>query len=296
MLILTNIYHLPLFSIRRIIILLTLITGFSKSQNTNNAKDFIGMLKMQDSTTLSFKLNFTTDSLGKIKGYTITDLYGENKTKALISGELNEKNGIISFKELKNLTTVSKVEESFFCFIEFTNGKYKTKGNKTIITGEFIAKQKDNQECGKGKLILLGTDLITDSKNSNNLIKKKFNEAIKEANDNELMSNTKFKTIWHSSDLNIEVWDNANDDGDVISLYVNDSLILNNFRSTSVKEKIKIKLNANRTVIKIVAINEGKKSPNTVKVKVSSNKEDAELQTNLNTNQQAYIEIIKAER
>lgn len=251
---------------------------------------------MQDSTTLSFKLNFTNDSLGKIRGYTITDLYGENKTKALITGVLDEKNGLISFKELKNLTTVSKVEESLFCFIEFTNGKFKTRGNKTIITGEFIAKQKDNQECGKGKLILLGTEVITDSKNSNNLIKKKFNEAIKEANDNELLANTKFKTIWHSSDLEIEIWDNANDDGDVVSLYVNDSLILNNFKSTSVKEKIKLKLKADKTIIKIVAINEGNKSPNTVRVKVSSNKDDAELQTNLNTNQRAYIEIIKPER
>ncbi len=296
MLIQTNIYYLPKLNVRGLIILLTVTIGFSNGQNKINTKDFIGMLKMQDSTTLSFKLNYTADSSGKLKGYTLTDLYGENKTKALITGELDEKKGLISFKELKNITTVSKVDESSFCFIELTNGKFKTRGNKTIITGEFIAKQKDNQLCGNGKLILLGTEVITDSKKSNTLIRKTFNEAIKEANDNELIANTKFKTVWHSNELDLEVWDNANDDGDVVSLFVNDSLILNNFKSSRVKERIKIKLKSEKTIIKIVAINEGNKSPNTVRVKVTSNKDDAELQTNLNTNQRAYIEIIKSER
>lgn len=292
----TNICYLGNFNIKYICILLTFNISFAKSQVKNHGRDFIGMLKMQDSTTLSFKLYFTEDSTGKIKGYTITDLYGENKTKALITGNFDEKNGLISFTELKNLTTVSNVEELHFCFIQLTNGKYKKRGNKTFITGDFIAKQKDNQVCGKGKLILLGTELITDAKKSNTLIRKTFNEAIKEADDNELTANSKFKTIWHSNDIEIEVWDNANDDGDVISLFVNDSLLLNNFKSSRVKEKIKLKLNTTKTIVKVLAINEGTKSPNTVKIKISNAYEDAELKTNLNTNQHAYIEIIRAEK
>ncbi len=98
-----------------------------------------------------------------------------------------------------------------------------------------------------------------------------------------------------SEKLTIEISDNNRQDGDRISIYLNDSIIVNNYEVTKEPRKIEINLPENRNTHKVyfVAENTGKVPPNTAKIKyyVDGVIYEEVLFTNLRTNK--YLQFIK---
>ena len=95
------------------------------------------------------------------------------------------------------------------------------------------------------------------------------------------------------NDLQLEIWDAKQEDGDIINLYNNDKLILSNFEIVNKKKKITVNLDNGNNVFKIVAVSEGELKPNTAMIQLSDKDRTFELMSNLKKGESASITIIK---
>jgi hypothetical protein len=253
--------------------------------------EFIGSLlynNMKDH--IIYKVMFTEVN-GTISGYSITDLGGKYETKTAIKGILNKKNGKITFNETKVISTKYKQDESNLCFV---NAKCLLKNfdKKTVITGTFNGFYlKDKQLCASGKVMLVSSknlyqDLLKtmNSLPENNLkdsIRKITEYSMKPLNDIKEVIEAKGNTLvsyhWKSDTVKITTWDDAAEDGDMISITQNGVEIIANYIVTRKRKEIKIPLKKGiKNVFKITAINVGAYQPNTAKI-LFTDKQDSKL-------------------
>lgn len=79
--------------------------------------------------------------------------------------------------------------------------------------------------------------------------------------------------------LTITVWDNKIVDGDIISLYLNDSLVLENYSLDSIPKEIPVHVKkGERTFLTLHAINLGTTPPNTADIKISDGKKEYQIE------------------
>jgi len=73
-----------------------------------------------------------------------------------------------------------------------------------------------------------------------------------------------------TTELTISLWDNAQDDGDIISLFLNNEkdCVLQNHRVANAKETIKVKLKEDINLLILYAVNEGSLPPNTAAIRI----------------------------
>jgi hypothetical protein len=197
-----------------------------------------------------------------ITGESITDIYGKDKTKSIITGNYNAQKNTLSFKEIQNSTTKSKALKEEFCFIESQDLQLKKIGDKKILTGKFNGRLPNGRLCAKGKIFLTSKE---------NSIIEPIN---KSSLDSILNAKLTFKTLvannsisipWKSKTLNFYVWDGSNEDNDVISIYYNNTLIRENIILKNKKERITIPITSNsESKLKIQAVSLGKEGKNTV--------------------------------
>ena len=70
-------------------------------------------------------------------------------------------------------------------------------------------------------------------------------------------------------DLVVDVWDHQKEDGDRISLYLNDVLILDNYLLKREKKKVKLKLlEGQENQLRLFALNLGEVPPNTASIRI----------------------------
>jgi hypothetical protein len=88
-----------------------------------------------------------------------------------------------------------------------------------------------------------------------------------------------------SKDITIEYWDRYNEDGDSISLYLNNKPVLENALLTKIKKSFTIHLDENVNYLVLHAINTGSEPPNTASVTVKDGKkiQNVSLTSNLRT-------------
>lgn len=286
-----------------IILFLLNVTAYSQSNY-----EFYGAVKLNgnDKTIITYRLVFTENN-GKINGYSVTDLDGIHETKNVISGFYDKKSKLFSFKENDILYTKSKFNESSFCFINFS-GKVKLVDNRSSLEGSFKGFYKNNLKCIDGTIALVGSQKINDLINKvNNKIKKskkvdqktkdRFNpiKIMDSLKINKLTKDQNLNVFWDSNSVTLNLWDNGQEDGDIVNLYQNNKLILAEYKITNAKKTISVLLNSKNDTFKIVAINEGKIKPNTSKIEIVDKNRNFELLAILNTNEEATITIIKKE-
>jgi len=261
----------------------------SYCQTTNY--EFIGSLLYNNmKEQIVYKVMFTEVN-GAISGYSITDLGGKYETKTVIKGLLNKKNGKISFNETKIISTKYKQDESNLCFV---NAKCALKNvdKKTLITGNFNGFYlKDKQLCASGKVMLVSSknlyqDLLKtmNSLPENNLkdsIRKITEYSMKPLNDIKEVIEAKGNTLvsyhWKSDTVKITTWDDAAEDGDMISITQNGVEVISNYIVTRKRKELKIPLKKGvKNVFKITAINVGTYQPNTAKI-LFTDKQDSKL-------------------
>ena len=233
--------------------------NFAQQENKNS---YVGYITTENKQTITYQIVFEIQIDNSITGESITDIYGKDKTKSIITGNYNAQKNTLSFKEIQNSTTKSKALKEEFCFIESQDLQLKKIGDKEILTGKFNGRLPNGRLCAKGKIFLTSKE---------NSIIEPIN---KSSLDSILNAKLTFKTLvannsisipWKSKTLNFYVWDGSNEDNDVISIYYNNTLIRENIILKNKKERITIPITSNsESKLKIQAVSLGKEGKNTV--------------------------------
>lgn len=274
------------------------------SQEVKNY-EFIGTLQLSDKTIITFKLNFKEDADGSIKGTSLSDIYGADRTLSKIEGRISKDKKTISFKEIGNLNTKSQADVGTFCFIEANNAKLKTIKDKTIIQGAFVGKFKSGKKCADGYLYLMSSDYINKladelltSKNIKNkdtlaTIKKKVDDLKTRTNNNIIKSNETLSLTWSSQEIIIDVWDGQTEDKDEISIDINGEKVLDKFIITNQKKTLIVPIKEQISTIKITAVSEGNTSPCTANIKLRDDKNETSLVAVLKKGESTTVKINK---
>lgn len=274
------------------------------SQEVKNY-EFIGTLQLSDKTIITFKLNFKEDADGSIKGTSLSDIYGADRTLSKIEGRISKDKKTISFKEIGNLNTKSQADVGTFCFIEANNAKLKTIKDKTIIQGAFVGKFKSGKKCADGYLYLMSSDYINKladelltSKNIKNkdtlaTIKKKVDDLKIRTNNNIIKSNETLSLTWSSQEIIIDVWDGQTEDKDEISIDINGEKVFDKFIITNQKKTLIVPIKEQISTIKITAVSEGNTSPCTANIKLRDDKNETSLVAVLKKGESTTVKINK---
>lgn len=285
--------------------LFLLISSIKSFSQTNY--EFYGALKLNenDKTLVTYRLIFS-ESKGILKGYSITDMGGENETKNVIKGSYNKKTKAFSFYEDNILYTKSNYNKNDFCFVVY-EGKLKLIENTNKIEGKFKSFYKNNKECINGSLVLVGSAKLkkalnkinTKIQNSNKVdveTKIKVNPLtiLDSLKVNNLTNGQNLNVFSKSSSITFEVWDSKIEDGDRIDFFQDDVAILKNFKITNQKKTITTSLTAEKTVFKLEALNEGDRPGNTVMIRIVDDVDRLfELISFLKKGEKASITILK---
>lgn len=98
---------------------------------------------------------------------------------------------------------------------------------------------------------------------------------------------------WNTDELELEIWDANQEDGDEISIMANDQIVLKNYKTLNTKKHLTIKLPVEITSIKITANSVGRFAPNTAKINIKNSEKSIDLVSNLEKNETTVIQVIK---
>lgn len=284
-----------------------LFSSFLFSQSKNEF-EFMGGLKLngKDDQVISYKIVFTENE-GIIKGYSITDLGGDHETKNLISGKYSSKTNSFQFREESIVYTKSKIKKESFCYVNYS-GKLNLKANNPKINDEFVGLFQNKSKCVNGIIQLIGTKKIYELINKvNKKIQKskKIDAATKEkvnpikmmdsVNTNVLKSKQNLQMFTKDDKVTFEVHDAGVEDGDMINIYVDGKMFLENYVVMNKPKSFEVFIKNNSVLIEIEAVNEGEAPPNTSDILIKDTSNELKTITKLNKNNKTSIEIVKLE-
>ena len=271
---------------------------------SQNNFDFYGIVSLYGKTdkSISYHLVFTENN-GKIYGYSLTDVSGDHETKNIVEGTYDSKSRLLQFKEKSIVYTKSPVSQDMFCFINYS-GKIKLKSSTTNLKGDFKGYFNNQKPCIDGTMNLFGAakvyellnkfdKKIQNSKKVDEETKKKARpvQIFDSLQVNKLTSKQNLSIFNTKDNITFDIWDNGKEDGDIINLYQNDQLILENYVLTKAKKSINVKLNAKENLFKIVALNEGTDFPNTAMIEFQGDSK-VEVLSHLKKGESAFITIL----
>lgn len=269
-------------------------------------QDYYGAIKLNDSTLISYKLVFQLNIDDSITGYSITDIAGEHETKSQVIGKYNKDSKILNFKETSIIYTKSPVSELDFCYIHFYSDAFRINKSNTL-SGVFAGKFSDNTECINGiirmqkseKLVKRVTKIskkIENSKRIPDSVKQRVNplKMMDKLNMNVLKEKEVMSVFSSKNKLQLILYDGGQEDGDVVSIFVNDKNILNKHLISSQKQILDISLTSDKTRIVIKAESVGTISTNTAVIEINDNENNIRALTNLKKGEETTIDILKS--
>ena len=277
------------------ILALLLFTKLSFSQNTFS---YLGTLILSNNTPISFSLEMNEEN-GIVNGYSITNINTPNETKSEINGLYFKKNNSFQLQETQILQTKSEAKLNTFCYINMIL-KFKGKFGSKRLEGNFTGNFLDSTECAVGRVVLLERTKI--EKKISKIKKKIDKKNIKKNKEKPVVRKVKilkdeddFKIKWESNKIKLHIWDSNIEDGDKITLTINGVIILNNFKTTNSRKKVKYQLNDGENTIEIKATNLGSSPPNTSRIELIDSKTKYPIITQLELGKTATIKIILAQ-
>ena len=102
-----------------------------------------------------------------------------------------------------------------------------------------------------------------------------------------------FTINWESNKLKLFIWDANQEDGDKITLIINGNIVLDGFKTTNKRKKIKFKLKQGENTVEIKAANLGTSPPNTSRIELVDSKTKYPIITQLTLEKSAIIKVIK---
>ncbi|WP_052188086.1 hypothetical protein [Cellulophaga sp. Hel_I_12] len=290
---------MPRISLTFIFILLFLL-----SANAQNQQEYLGVLKLNDSSFISYRLNFEIMKDNSLKGYSVTNMGGAHETKSYLVGKYDPTDNSIFFKEEGVEYTKSDVKMFDFCYVHF-KGTLKKITGQDRLEGPFFGKYSDGVSCIDGEIKLKNFDQIekiaeiADKKIQKS---KKINDSIKEnisvsktltlSGLNVLKASETTTLFTKSSIIKLHIWDAGKLDGDKISIFFNDESLLNSHVISKEKKSISLNLMKGENILKIRAENLGAIAPNTAKIEVYDGFKNIDLLSNLKKGELTTILII----
>lgn len=254
-----------------------------------NTEHFTGYLLVQKKR-IHFELDYTVQSNNLIVGTSMTARGTSDETKCRIKGKYNRKNHSIYFYETVVLNSKAKYENLNFCLLTAKMKRTLTKSGATYngsITGYVRGSKK---KCASGTIYLK-------QKKESTPLKPTVKKIAPVLAIDTLFSDLKHKkqTAYHikSSKLRLAIWDDANEDGDRISIFLNGKEILGNYKLKRTKKEIAITLPNTQKIhyLKIKALNEGLATPNTSRIQIKCLDQMENIRAHIKTNEAVYIAL-----
>lgn len=265
--------------------------------------EFLGVLMLNKTQLYSYKLEFNIDK-DSIRGYSYTDIEGDNETKSYVFGTFDENTNELVFEEKDVLYTKSDVLTDEFCFIK-SRGKLKLRSAKKSFDSDFEGVYPNGEVCASGKIKIVGTKFVQKKlKKIYKKVKKKkrIDSVVKEK-----LRTDKILTKFGKTNLNedetitiflnknqakFEIWDYGKEDGDIVDVYINGKKVLANLKLKTEKKKLLINLKKGSNTIEVKTINSGKIKTNTAKIKIYEANRFYEFLSNINKGKSAKINIV----
>ena len=263
--------------------------GFS--QNTFN---YLGTLILTNNKPISFSLELDENN-GIINGYSITNINSPDETKSEISGLYFKKNKSFQLQETQILQTKSEAELNTFCYISM-NLRFKSQFGIKQLNGTFTGKFLNGIECAKGKVVLMERTKLEKKikKIRKRSVRKHKNQDTSFVIKTQILKDDEDFTInWVGNKFRFFIWDANIEDGDKIQLTINGNIILDNFKTTNKRKKIKYQLLEGENIIEIKATNLGTSPPNTSRIELVDSKIKYPIITQLELGKIAVIKVIK---
>lgn len=286
-------------------LLFIISSNIAKSQPTKEY-EFVGTLQLNNQSLISFQLIFSETSPGKIDGYTVTDIYGEHRTKSKISGTFNQVTGIISFRETANVSSRSTARTDEFCFVQVNKARIKEMNGKALLQGRFTGVFSNGQKCADGSFYLISARYLEQMaekflqggyiKNKDTLSRVKQQvEQLKERKDKTVLKGDEtLQVVWSSNEIILDVWDGQYEDQDEISIYVDGKKILDQFVIRQQKKTLVIPFTGKVSKVEIFGLNEGLSAPCTANLFLRDGDTIISMMTELKKGEHATIRLTKA--
>ena len=279
--------YLSIFTIMRITLtfMCIILSTYAYSQNTFS---YLGTLILSNNTPIIFSL-FLEEDHGIVNGYSITNINTPDETKSEISGLYFKSDNSFQLQEIQILQTSSEAPLNTFCYINM-NLSFKGKFGAKRLEGEFTGHFLDSTACASGKIILMEEKKIIKKieKANKNLAEKNQIQQTKILKDRD-----NFTINWESNKVKIYIWDANQDDGDKITLKINEKIILHDFETKNKRKKLKYQLKDGENIIEITATNLGTSPPNTSRIELVDSKTKYPIITQLELGKSAIIKIVK---
>lgn len=280
----------------------TLLFSFV-SLSQENTYEYLGVIKLNDTAFISYKLDFE-ESNGIINGYSISDLGGKHETKSNIRGSYLEQDKKFIFKEYDIVYTKSPIDELDICLINF-EGKMKNLSKNKAFSGDFKGLYPDGERCLDGMIIVSNAKKIEEriakmdikiqkSKRISDEVKEKF--SVKRSIDTLTMSTVKagenLNVFVKNRAATLIIYDAGKVDDDRVKITINGAIILEDYSILREKKEIPITIETGITKIDVIALNEGTKATNTVKVEILDGDNLITTRTSLNEGETATLTLI----
>jgi len=280
-----------------------LLVGFSTtfSQNKKITYDFFGG-KIAKNETVFYRLLFQIDN-GIVSGYAFTDEQGEHETKSIIQGTFNAKNNSIRFSETKKLMAKSRQKKNELCYLD---GIVSLELNKNIskINGTFIEITMTGKKCQRGEIKTISLDSYFDLKKEiekEKLVENKELEKIDKLILPNFVSEEKITIkddeevtiFWNSDTFKLDIWDDAKEDNDRVTIRFNEEIILDNHILKNKKESIEYPLIEGENILVFTANNTGLIANNTARVDLFDNDLKHQIITQLKLNKSVTVYLVR---
>ncbi len=279
-----------------VLLLLAMISDAQKTEHFN----LIGLIVINDTFSMSYRVVLDIQNT-LVSGYSITDFQGPDETKTSILGEYNYSSKSLKFSETE-LTYTKSAYETNLCYI-YANCALSSKNRKATLQGTFIGKFRNGDTCAGGNISLLSTSYVVKKLEkveklsevvTKDTVARNIRAEINKIDDKRttITSNQSIKYKWSSKRVDVVLWDQGIEDGDIINLKVNGTIRLKEYRLSNSKKTVPIVLSEGENIIEVEALNTGSSFPNTVTLLLTDGTKSYELVSVLNSHQKASIVII----
>lgn len=278
--------------------------------------NYTGVQTFESGDFTSYYLDFEFFN-ENIQGRAFIDYGGPDETLYYIKGTYNKQTEILQFRASFLVWTKSNIPQKDDCILRF-RGKVKNLKTVKAFSGPYTSKHTTGESCSQGLLILsrvfkdtsvseIETEEITSTTTSKETIETKpqsqpevITKVIqptpaipKKSESTPIKKDENLNVYVTNNTVTLSIYDAGKVDDDTISLSINGEEILSNYSIETTKKEIKISLEKGKSVIKVIALNEGTSPPNTVKVEIKDGYKTISTRTSLNAREMASLTLIK---
>ncbi|QXP52255.1 hypothetical protein [Cellulophaga sp. HaHa_2_1] len=267
-------------------------------------QEYLGVLKLNDSSFISYRLNFEILKDNTVKGYSVTNMGGAHETKSYVEGLYDAKEKVLTFNETGIEYTKSDITTYDFCYVHFT-GKLKNSNGQQMLEGPFLGKYSDGVACINGDIMVKNMEKIEKiAKKADKKIQRsnKIADSVKQKIDimnlidfnglNVLKADEKTTMFSKDASMKVTIWDAGKLDGDKISIFYNGKNIINNHAIQKNKKVITLQLKKGENLLKFRADNVGQIAPNTAKIEITLGSKTIDLLSNLKKDEYTSVIVV----